>query len=168
MNEHLLVGVPKMTANYYVWEKVLLRALLRQCIIWEMFPPAITCQLSEPLPLSTHTHKKNPPHFPALPILRQPSQKQLAWYTNKWPLCHSNYMVYPTVLIGSRCLISAVWSNSKFYLGWLVKIKAMILLISEFWSASLTKPLDGADYPTSWARQIGSIKSLISWISCFK
>lgn len=131
------------------------------------------CQLFESLSLSKH--KKTPPHFiTALPFLRQQLQKQLAWYTGipKSDLsCHSDYMVYSTVLIGCRCFIFADWSNSKFCSGWLVKIKVMLLLIcliSEFWSAAQTKPLDGADYPTSWVRQIGSIKSVISWISCFK
>lgn len=86
-------------------------------------------------------------------------------------LAPANYVVYPKRLIGSRCFFFADWSNSTYRFGWLVRIKAMILLIcliSKFWSAALAKPLDGADYRSFWARQIGSIKSVIRWISCLK
>lgn len=86
-------------------------------------------------------------------------------------LALANYVVYPKRLIGSRCFFFADWSNSTYRFGWLVRIKAMILLIcliSKFWSAALAKPLDGADYRSFWARQIGSIKSVIRWISCLK
>lgn len=79
------------------------------------------CQLSECLCLSTHTPKKTILIFiTALPILGQPLQKQLARYTNKWPFLPSNYMVYSTVLIGSRCFISADWSKSKWWFSWFV------------------------------------------------
>lgn len=135
--------------------------------LWEM------CQLSEPLCPQTHTHKNNILHY----------HKSIANSTAAISkIIILSFLIsdlsYPQItrfilaswlapgvsslLIGlNQSSAPADWSKSKWWFPWFV-------LFQSSGEARWLNHLTGADYHPSWARQIGSIKSVISRISCFE